>query len=90
MGLPLLNFGFHVAKLIKKLVKRKRFGKINAIQPEIKAKRGRGGYNAGICKLGGLVKELGCQIVTSTGHLLHLCDETVEARQQLLVGTALN
>ena len=28
------------------------------------------------------VKELGCQIVTSIGHLLHLCDETVEARQQ--------
>ena len=31
---------------------------------------------------GGLVKELGCQIVTSISRLLHLCDETVEARQQ--------
>jgi len=31
---------------------------------------------------GGLVKELGCQIVTSFGHLLHLYDETVKTRQQ--------
>jgi hypothetical protein len=31
---------------------------------------------------GGLVKELGCQIVTSFSHLLHLCDEAIEARQQ--------
>jgi len=31
----------HAAKLRKKLVKRKRFGKINAFRPEIKAKRGR-------------------------------------------------
>ena len=38
--------------------------------------------NLGNAKLGGLVKELGCQIVTSFSHLLHLCDETVEARQQ--------
>ena len=30
----------------------------------------------------GLVKELGCQIVTPFSHLLHLCGETVEARQQ--------
>ena len=31
---------------------------------------------------GGLVKELGCQIVTSFSHLLHLCDEAIEARQK--------
>ena len=30
----------------------------------------------------GFVKELGCQIVTSFSHLLHLCVETIEARQQ--------
>ena len=46
--------------------------------------------NEDYAKLGGLVKELGFQIVTSFSHLLHLCDETVEARQQFLVGTALN
>ena len=53
-------------KLRKKLVKAKRFGKINAIRPEIKAKRGRTGkFNLGqIANWGGLVKELGCQIVT--------------------------
>ena len=28
--------------------------------------------------------------IASTCHLLHLCDEAIEARQQLLVGTALN
>ena len=55
-----------MAKLRKKLVKAKRFGKINAIQPETKAKRGR----MRNFKLGQkanwreLVKELGCQIVT--------------------------
>ncbi len=38
----------------------------------------------------GLVKELGCQIVTSFSHLLHPCDEAIEVRQQFLVGTALN
>ena len=47
-----------------------------------------------------LVKELGFQIVTSFSHLLHLCDDAFEARQQFfdersgqadyLVGTALN
>ena len=48
----------HIIYLRKKLVNRKLFWKINAIQPEIKARRGfrapliRGGYNAGICKLG--------------------------------------
>ncbi|UKK48849.1 hypothetical protein L6475_02425 [Prevotella sp. E9-3] len=31
---------------------------------------------------GGLVKELGCQIVTSFSHLLHLCNKVIEARQQ--------
>ena len=31
---------------------------------------------------GGLVKELGFQIVTSFSHLLHLCDDAIEARQQ--------
>jgi hypothetical protein len=55
-----------MAKLRKKLVKRKRFWKINAIRPEIKAKRGRmRKYNLGLkANWGGLVKELGCQIVT--------------------------
>ena len=53
-------------KLQKKLVKAKRFGKINAIRPKIKAKRGRmKKFNLGqIANWGGLVKELGCQIVT--------------------------
>ena len=44
----------------------------------------------GYANWGGLVKELGCQIVTSFSHLLHFCDETVEACLQFLVGTALN
>jgi hypothetical protein len=54
------------AKLRKKLVKRKRFWKINAFRPEIKAKRGRTWKfkNRDNAKLGGLVKEIGCQIVT--------------------------
>ena len=53
-----------VAKLRKKLVKAKRFGKINAIRPKIKARRGRTRkFNLGqIANRGGLVKELGCQI----------------------------
>ena len=48
-------------KLRKKLVKVKRFWKINAIQPKIKAKRGRmKKFNMGQkAKWGGLVKELG-------------------------------
>ena len=73
-----------MAKLQKKLVKRKRFWKINAIRPVIKAIRGRTGkFKFGLkANWGGLVKELGCQIVTSFSHLLHLCDETIEARQQ--------
>ncbi len=36
----------------------------------------------GYANWGGLVKELGCQIVTSFSHLLHLCDDAFEARQQ--------
>ena len=36
----------------------------------------------GYAKLGGLAKELGFQIVTSFSHLLHLCDEAFESRQQ--------
>jgi hypothetical protein len=54
------------AKLRKKLVKAKRFWKINAIRPVIKARRGRTGkFNLGQkANWGGLVKELGCQIVT--------------------------
>ena len=54
------------AKLRKKLVKNNGFGKINAIRPEIKARRGRmRKFNLGqIANWGGLVKELGCQIVT--------------------------
>ena len=53
-------------KLLKKLVKAKRFWKINAIRPEIKARRGRTRkHNLGQkANWGGLVKELGCQIVT--------------------------
>jgi hypothetical protein len=52
--------------LRKKLVKAKRFWKINAIRPEIKARRGRTRkFNMGLkANLEGLVKELGCQIVT--------------------------
>jgi hypothetical protein len=50
-----------MAKLRKKLVKRKRFWKINAIRPEIKARGGRmKKFNMGQkAKWGGLVKELG-------------------------------
>ena len=55
-----------MAKLRKKLVKVKRFWKINANHPEIKAKRGRTRkFKLGLkANWGGLVKELGCQIVT--------------------------
>ncbi len=35
------NFAILMAELRKKLVKAKRFWKINAIRPEIKARRGR-------------------------------------------------
>jgi hypothetical protein len=54
------------AKIRKKLVKNNGFWKINAIRPKIKAKRGRTRKfkNEDNAKLGGLVKELGCQIVT--------------------------
>jgi hypothetical protein len=57
---------FMAANLRKKLVKAKRFWKINAIRPEIKARRGRTGkFNLGQkANWGGLVKKLGCQIVT--------------------------
>ena len=57
---------FLMAKLRKKLVKNNGFWKINAIRPEIKARRGRTRkYNWGLkANWGGLVKELGCQIVT--------------------------
>ena len=65
-----------MAMLQKKLVKAKRFWKIDAVRPEIKARRGR------TANWGGLVKELGFQIVTSFSHLLHLCDDAFEARQQ--------
>ena len=73
-----------MAKLRKKVVVTKRFWKINAFRPEIKAKRGRTWKfkNRDNAKLGGLVKEIGCQIVTSFSHLLHLCDDAFEARQQ--------
>ena len=61
----LTSFNSFVAKL-RKVVNRKQFWKINAIQPEIKARRGRmKKYNLGQkANWGGLVKELGCQIVT--------------------------
>ena len=54
------------AKIRKKLVKAKRFWKINAIRPEIKARRGgtRKYENEDNAKLGGLVKELGFLFVT--------------------------
>ena len=73
-----------MAMLQKKLVKAKRFWKIDAVRPEIKARRGRTGiFNLGLnANWGGLVKELGFQIVTSFSHLLHLCDDAFEARQQ--------
>jgi hypothetical protein len=60
------DFPVHVAKLRKKLVKNNGFWKINAIQPKIKARRGRmRKYNLELnANWGGLVKELGCQIVT--------------------------
>ena len=74
----------HQRCLHKKLVKAKQFGKINAIRPEIKARRGRMkkfklGQKA---NWGGLMKELGFLFVTSFSHLLHLCDDAFEARQQ--------
>jgi len=55
------NFATIVAELRKKLVKSKQFGKINAIRPEIKARRGRKKkFNLGQkANWGGLVKELG-------------------------------
>ena len=55
-----------MAKLRKKLVKNNGFWRINAIRPKIKAKRGRTrkDKNEGNAKYGGLMKELGCQIVT--------------------------
>ena len=55
-----------LAKLQKKLVKAKRFWKINAIRPEIKVKRGktRKYKYRDKANWGGMVKELGCQIVT--------------------------
>ena len=52
------------AELRKKLVKNNGFWRINAIRPEIKARRGRmRKYNLGLnANWGGLVKELGCCI----------------------------
>ena len=60
-----------MAKLRKKRVKAKRFWKINAIRPKIKAERGRmKNFNLGqIANWGGLVKELGCQVVTRSYNL---------------------
>ena len=51
----------NLTKLRKKLVKNNGFGKINAIWPKIKAKRGRTRKyeNGDYAKFGGLVKELG-------------------------------
>ena len=36
----------------------------------------------GYANWGGLMKELGFLFVTSFSHLLHLCDDAFEARQQ--------
>ena len=57
-------------------------------------------HNVGVKNALENMKELGFQIVTSFSHLLHLCDDAFEARQQFfdersgqadyLVGTALN
>ena len=60
------NFALQAAKLRKKVVKNNGFCRINAFRPEIKTKRGRTWKfkNRDNAKLGGLVKELGCQIVT--------------------------
>ena len=54
------------AKIQKKLVKNNGFWRINAIRPKIKEKRRRMRKyeNEGNAKMGGLVKELGFQIVT--------------------------
>ena len=73
-----------MAILRKKVVKNNGFWKINEVRPKIKVKRGRTGiFNLGLnANWGGLVKELGFQIVTSFSHLLHLCDDAFEARQQ--------
>ena len=75
------KFAISDGKVTKNVVKAKRFWKINAIRPEIKARRGSSiwGLKA---NWGGMVKELGFQIVTSFSHLLHLCDDAFEARQQ--------
>jgi len=61
-------------ELQKKVVVTKQFGKINAIRPKIKAIKGKTRkFNFGQkANLGGLEKEIGCQIVTSFSHLLHL------------------
>ena len=73
-----------MAKLRKKSVTKDGFWKINAIRPEIRERQGRTGkLKFGLkANWGGLVKELGFQIVTSFSHLLHFRDEAVEARQQ--------
>ena len=54
------------AKIRKKLVKNNGYWRINAIRPKIKAKRGRRMKvkNEDYAKMGGMVKEFGCQIVT--------------------------
>jgi len=53
-------------ELRKKVVVTKQFWKINAIRPKIKARRGKTRkFNLGQkANWGGLVKEIGCQIVT--------------------------
>ena len=73
-----------MAKLRKKSVTKDGLQKINATRPVIKVIRGRTRkFNLGLkANWGGLVKELGFQIVTSFSHLLHLCDDAFEARQQ--------
>ena len=60
------NFANLFAELRKKSVTKDGFWKINAIRPVIKVRRGRTRkFNLGHkANWGGLVKELGCQIVT--------------------------
>jgi hypothetical protein len=35
-----------------------------------------------VSEVGDIIKELEPFVITPTGHFLHLCDETVETRQQ--------
>ena len=85
-SIPKIIFSIQATKLRKKSVTKDGLQKINATRPVIKARWGKTGkFKFGLkANWGGLVKELGFQIVTSFSHLLHLCDDAFEARQQFL------